>query len=102
MRTRTSRIAKHGLWVTGTDTALLSRGVVVTPIETLQRSEFQMRKINVQAGRLALNKETVRKLGAPDLVAASAGWECSVTGSGKVMCSPGATGEAVAGKIASS
>lgn len=50
-----------------------------------------MKKINlggVGGSRLALKKETVRRLGDRELGTISAGWECSVTGSGKVMCSP--------------
>jgi hypothetical protein len=61
-----------------------------------------MKKIKTCVGRLALNKETVRKLGDPDLVAISAGWQCSVTGSGKVLCSPTTTEDVMAGKPASS
>lgn len=61
-----------------------------------------MKKINAYAGRLALKKETVRTLGDHDLDAISAGWECSVTGSGKIMCSPLSGDDAIAGKMASS
>jgi hypothetical protein len=56
-----------------------------------------MKKIKVRAGRLGLKKETVRRLGDPELVAISAGWECSVTGSGRIMCSPLAGEDATAG-----
>jgi hypothetical protein len=56
-----------------------------------------MKKVKVNLRRLALNKETVRNLGNRELPAASAGWECSAKGSGNIRCSPGASGDLVAG-----
>ncbi len=47
-----------------------------------------MKKSKVNPSRLALRKETIRTLGDPELVASSAGWECSVKGSGNIMCTP--------------
>lgn len=60
-----------------------------------------MKKNKTSTSRLALKKETVRKLGDPDLAPVSAGWQCSVTGSGKVMCSPTTTEDTMAGKTTS-
>ncbi|MBC7977816.1 MAG: hypothetical protein H7138_22785 [Myxococcales bacterium] len=47
-----------------------------------------MKKNKANLSRLALHKETIRTLGDPELVASSAGWECSVKGSGNIMCTP--------------
>jgi hypothetical protein len=61
-----------------------------------------MRKINANWRRLALKKETVRSLDDHNLVAASAGWGCSVKGSGNIMCSPASGDDTVACAPASS
>jgi hypothetical protein len=47
-----------------------------------------MKKNKVSPSRLALRKETIRTLGDSELVASTAGWECSVKGSGNIMCTP--------------
>ena len=47
-----------------------------------------MKKNNADPSRLALRKETIRTLGNPELAASTAGWECSVKGSGNIMCAP--------------
>jgi|GEM_PF-4404288 len=47
-----------------------------------------MKKTKTTASRLALRKETIRTLGNPELEASAAGWECSVKGSGNIMCTP--------------
>jgi hypothetical protein len=47
-----------------------------------------MKKSNANPSRLALRKETIRTLGNPELAASTAGWECSVKGSGNIMCTP--------------
>lgn len=47
-----------------------------------------MKKTNANPRLLALKKETIRTLGDHELVASSAGWECSVKGSGNIMCTP--------------
>jgi len=47
-----------------------------------------MKKNKASPSRLALWKETIRTLGNPELAASAAGWECSVKGSGNIMCTP--------------
>jgi hypothetical protein len=47
-----------------------------------------MKKNKTTPSHLALRKETIRTLGDPELVASAAGWECSVKGSGNIMCTP--------------
>jgi hypothetical protein len=54
-----------------------------------------MKKIEAKLRRLALKKETIRTLGDRELVASSAGWVCSVKGSGNIMCTPLTNGDPV-------
>jgi hypothetical protein len=60
----------------------------LTPIDTTNDRESKMKKIKANQRRLALKKETIRTLGDSELAVASAGWECSGTGSGNIKCSP--------------
>jgi hypothetical protein len=57
-----------------------------------------MLKINANFSRLVLKKETVRTLGDHELAGASAGWECSVTASGKIMCNQVGTDDTLTGE----
>lgn len=52
-----------------------------------------MKKTKASIRRLTLEKETIRTLGDHELVAPSAGWECSVTGSGNIKCIALASGD---------
>src|SRR5262245_61051362 len=75
------------LWISGVDTALLV---------ALPTIGIPMRKINPNVRHLALKKETVRTLGDHKLDVVSAGWGCSVKGSGNIMCSPLTDGDTAA------
>jgi hypothetical protein len=83
------------LWISGMDTALQSRASLLTPIDH-QRSEIPMKNTKASSRLLALKKETIRTLGNRELAASSAGRECSVTGSGNIMCTPLPNGDPVA------
>jgi hypothetical protein len=51
-----------------------------------------MKKPQAPVRLLALKKETIRTLGDRELVVSSAGYECSIKGSGNIMCTPLANG----------